>query len=293
MENEVFNTKSKFWKDVQSNLIFIGIVELLIYNIGLLIKYAVQAKVDPFTPLFGKEYGVQMNANFWIIIPIIMSLIFFYLTCKGVLDVLKEGTIGRKMKSIGKGFVLGVLCIGILSLLGMVFGAITFSINGFDWRIIPVIIPLFIQCSAEEILLRGYVPAVLKDKHSWDVVCFVSGTLFIFHHILNMLYFGFNWMFCLNVFLLGVMFCLLMKKEGNFWITCGIHTGWNYAQMYIFGVSNSGNPSTVGIFQGLTEGSPTFYDGVFGFEAAATATVLVGICIMFLIYKLFIKKQVS
>ena len=52
--------------------------------------------------------------------------------------------------------------------------------NHFFWILIPLIPLVFIQCSAEEMLLRGYVPAVLGEKHSWDVVCFVSGILFIF-----------------------------------------------------------------------------------------------------------------
>lgn len=53
MEKEVFNTKNKFWIEIQSNLIFIGLVELLIYNVGLLIKYAIQRKYDFFYSLSG------------------------------------------------------------------------------------------------------------------------------------------------------------------------------------------------------------------------------------------------
>ena len=47
---------------IQSNLIFIAIAELLIYNGGLLIKYPVSAKIDFFTPLVGEKYGVYYNA---------------------------------------------------------------------------------------------------------------------------------------------------------------------------------------------------------------------------------------
>ncbi len=39
--NGIFRTKNETWKRIQSNLLFIAIVELLIYNGGLMIKYQV------------------------------------------------------------------------------------------------------------------------------------------------------------------------------------------------------------------------------------------------------------
>ena len=151
---------------------------------------------------------------------------------------------------------------------------------------LAVIIPLFIQCSAEEILLRAYVPAVVGRKHSWDVVCFVSGTLFIFHHIFNMMGWGFSGMFCLNVFLLGVLFCLLVWTEGNFWIAAGIHTGWNYIQSYIFSIEASGSPATIGAFRGTMNHANGFFHESYGYEGSVTATILVTAAILWLIYRL-------
>lgn len=55
---ELFNTKSAQWKNIQTNLLFVGIVELLIYNGGLFVKYAVQRKIDLFTPVVGSELGI-------------------------------------------------------------------------------------------------------------------------------------------------------------------------------------------------------------------------------------------
>lgn len=184
------------------------------------------------------------------------------------------------------GLGLGILAIGLLTLLAWVSGTVTFHYDQFDWRQIPAILPMFIQCTAEEILLRGYVPAVVGKKHSWDVVCFVSGTLFIFHHILNMDYYGFCTMFCLNAFLIGVLFCLLIRTEGNFWITCGFHTGWNYMQTYLFGVTSSGNATSVGLFQGILIKDNGFFQEVYGYEGSITAAVLLAICIFCLIYVL-------
>ena len=197
----------------------------------------------------------------------------------------------RKLKSLARGLVLGGVAISLLTFLASISGTVTFAFNGLDWQLFPVILPLFIQCTAEELLLRGYVPAVVGSKHSWDVVSFVSGGLFIFHHILNLEYFGFNTMFCLNVFLMGVLLCLLVRAEGNFWIVCGFHTAWNYMQTYIFGVTISGNPSTIGVFQGILNGGNGFFEEAYGYEGSITATVLVTTMILGLIYYLRRKTE--
>lgn len=90
----LFRTKNQLWQAIQSNLLFIGIVELLIYNVGLTIKYQVQAYVDPFTPIVGDDFGLYYNSNFWIIIPILFTLLFMRLTCPGALRIFTDGTLG-------------------------------------------------------------------------------------------------------------------------------------------------------------------------------------------------------
>ena len=283
--NSLFRTKNETWKRIQSNLLFIGIVELLIYNGGLVIKYPVARMINFFSPIVGEKYTLYYNANFWMIIPVLLALAFMWRTCPGALKALTEGSLKRKLRSLFIGLVLGLFFMGLLTLLASISGTASFVYDGFEWQLIPVIIPLFIQCSAEEILLRAYVPAVVGERHSWDVVCFTSGTLFIFHHIFNMMYSGFSAMFCLNVFLLGVLFCLLIWTEGNFWIACGIHTGWNYLQSYIFSIEASGNPATVGAFHGTLNHANGFFHESYGYEGSITATILVTVSILWLINK--------
>lgn len=280
------DTKGSFWKSIQNNLLFVGLIELLIYNGGLIIKYLVQRKVDFFTPIVGSEFALYYNANFWIIIPILLSLLFMRWACPEALAVFTEGSLKTKLKALGKGLLLGFTCLGLLTLLAALSGAVTFTFNRFTWQLIPVILPLFIQCTAEEILLRGYVPAVLKGTHRWDVICFTSGMLFIFHHIFNMEHYGFSTMFCLNVFLLGVAFCLLVWNEGNFWIAAGIHTAWNYVQEFLFGISSSGMSFTIGLFKGTLNGDSIFYQEVYGYEGALVTTVLMAVMIGFLLHRL-------
>ncbi|MBR3201553.1 MAG: CPBP family intramembrane metalloprotease [Mogibacterium sp.] len=108
--------------------------------------------------------------------------------------------------------------------------------------------------------------------------------LFIFHHVLNMEIYGFEARYCLNLFLLGVFFCLLMKWEGNFWVTCGIHTGWNYTQLFVLGTAVSNKP--IGIIKGKADCNPVFYDEIYGFTGAVFTTVLLTVLILLLILSL-------
>ena len=284
--NDFFRTKNETWKRIQSNLLFIAAAELLIYNGGLMIKYPVSEKINFFTPVVGEDYALYYNANFWMIIPVLLALAFMWLTCPGTLKILTGGSLKRKLRSLVTGLALGILAMGLLTLLACLSGTVTYEYNGIEWQLIPVILPLFIQCTAEEILLRAYVPAVVGKKHSWDAVCFVSGTLFIFHHILNMNYYGFSAMFCLDVFLIGVLFCMLVWREGNFWIACGIHTGWNYLQSYIFSVEVSGNPAAIGAFHGIMNHANGFFHETYGYEGSITAMILAAASIIWLICRL-------
>ncbi|MBR4454887.1 MAG: hypothetical protein IKS32_01540 [Solobacterium sp.] len=82
------------------------------------------------------------------------------------------------------GCLIGTAGILILTILCSVTGTISLQYNAFSIWLIPVILSVFIQCTAEE-LLRGYVPAVLEGSRKWDTIASVSGTLFIFHHSFN------------------------------------------------------------------------------------------------------------
>ena len=85
-----------------------------------------------------------------------------------------------------------------------------------------------IVISALELLLIHsglYITIYLEGTKSWDVIAFTGGVLFVFHHVTNMVDIGFSTLFCLNVFLIGVAFYLLVKLTNSFWICCGVHTG--------------------------------------------------------------------
>ena len=87
MNNDIFNTKNELSRRIQSNVLFVALVELSIYTVGLRIMYLVQSLFNFFTPLVGEKYTLYYNANFWLIIPILILLAFMRLTCRNAMSV--------------------------------------------------------------------------------------------------------------------------------------------------------------------------------------------------------------
>ena len=87
LNNEIFNTNDERLKRIQSNILFVALAELTVYTGGLRIKYAVQRILNFFTPLVGEKYTLYYNANFWLIIPILILLAFMRLTCRNAMSV--------------------------------------------------------------------------------------------------------------------------------------------------------------------------------------------------------------
>lgn len=96
--------------------------------------------------------------------------------------------------------------------------------------------------------------------------------------------YGFDAMFCLNVFLAGVIAYLLVKLTGNFWTCCGFHTGWNVTQMYLFGLPNSGISSAVALYQGNEAKDTFFFNTVYGNEGSWCTTIVFLISIAVILY---------
>ena len=269
---------------MQSNVLFVAFAELLIIigSIRLLMR-PLYRNVDFFEAVFGPEYAQDFHMYFWYFIPLAVSILFMRLTCRGVLKGFTEGSKKRKLGSAGKGLLLGCVINCIPTLCSALTGGITFRFNRVTPMLLPLFVLVFIQCCSEEFMLRGYVPAVLGTGHKWDTVAFVSGVLFIFHHIGNMEMLGFNAIFCLNVFLVGVMLVLLVKKDGNFWICCGFHCGWNFTQQFVMGLPNSGLSSNISIVQGEAASDTFFFNTVYGNEGALCTTLVTVVMIILLI----------
>ena len=185
-----------------------------------------------------------------------------------------------KIRNLLWGLLIGAVLNGLLSLGAVLGTGMTLSFVSVSPVLIVCFITIGIQCAAEEVLLRAYVPAFMEEKYSWEAIAFVSGTLFIFHHINNISLIGFDWRFCLNVFLIGCLLVLMVKHTGNVWWAIGFHTAWNFTQEYLFGLPNSGMSSSEAVFNASNPASNFFFDENYGNEGSLYCTLVTIIAIV-------------
>ena len=83
----------------------------------------------------------------------------------------------------------------------------------------------------------------------------------------------------------GFVFCLSLKLTGSLWWIVGVHAGWDWAEGYFYGVSDSGEVTHGHLFDSHPIGSPLWSGGSTGPEAIPYVFLVflllgLGICLM-------------
>ena len=167
--------------------------------------------------------------------------------------------------------VIPVVMTGAISYNG-VFGSI-------DYSFILLMLGGFVfQGAMEEVLCRGIVLQLLKEKTSAPVAVAVSTALFVYPHVSNMsvedpAIFAFA---IINLVLISLLFSFITLRTKSIWAACGLHTVWNFILCNVLGLNLSGNEEmTAAVFDMRSVGSSILNGGGYGIEASAvTAGVL-------------------
>ena len=276
------------YRTIAGHLFTVAAAEVILFWISLFLLLKANTL---FTQMSFPDDSVK--AEFFTVCPRLMLFGIFVVICVLYMWIVRKETL--KVFRFSTSGVLGGLAAGFIVntvvSLGAVLGTgMKLSFSGITLYLIPVFIANTIQCAAEEVLLRGMVPEFMKDRYSWDVIAFVSGTLFIFHHIRNMLFYGFSPYFCLNVFLLGCLFVMSVRYTGNFWWALGFHTAWNFTQEFLLGLPNSGMSSTLAIFTAAGPHTNFFFDEVYGNEGSLLCTVIC-LLVILILWRVWKKKD--
>lgn len=169
------------------------------------------------------------------------------------------------------GFGMNALCIAAAALTG----SVQLSFIGFNpVGILALIVAVFIQSSAEELLCRCYLyQRTLKAYGPVSAITF-SSLLFAVLHLGNS---GISPLALINIFLSGVVFALIVYRFDSPWAAFSAHASWNFCQNIIFGLPNSGTTTPFAIFGIAPDTTPlkTFaYNPAFGVEASVFATIV-------------------
>ena len=208
-----------------------------------------------------------------LIIPVIVVLLFsrFVLKLKPQDLWLKHPKPGCKYLA---GFVAGGVLFGAYMLFAVLSKQLAFAGRGaLSFLQMLLYLPAYaIQSFEEELLTRGLLQRVIKDK--WGVVpsIILPSLIFVALHLINP---GINFFALLNIFLVGVLFSLMVYATGSLWLAAAANGAWNFLQGPIFGQSVSGATGSGSFFRFEAVGqSDLVLGGNFGPEGSLVTVVI-------------------
>jgi uncharacterized protein len=185
--------------------------------------------------------------------------------------------------AFGKLFWIGGLW-GIVSLTGLmvclrgahVFYFGTLALHGTRimkfaafWAVFFVLVGLF-----EEYLLRGYTQFTLNTGIGFWPAAVLLSAAFGAIHLGNQ---GEAWIGALAAALIGLFFCLTLRRTGNLWFAVGFHASWDWGETYLYSVPNSGTVMPGHLLSSSFHGSPWLSGGSVGPEGSALVFVVMAI----------------
>jgi uncharacterized protein len=100
------------------------------------------------------------------------------------------------------------------------------------WGIVFVAVAI-----SEEFAFRGYwLFLMAKRLRFWRAALFLS-IIFAVAHLGNH---GENVFGILQVFAIGILFCLMIRRTGTLWFALGFHAAWDWAETFFYGTPDSG-----------------------------------------------------
>jgi CAAX protease family protein len=221
-------------------LIFTALTFVMINVFGVmafLLSAALGLPTGTFSP--GRQLLVEMSA-------FLAALVATWVMSR--IEGRKLGDFGLPLKrSGGPGFVRGYLLWGFvpLSLLLLTmrvlhlfyFGSVVLhQFQIFYWAAAWGLVFLFVAL-AEEYLFRGYALSTLADGLGFWPAAAILATLFAYIHTGNP---GETRMGIIGTGVFALFASATIRRTGNLWLAVGAHAGWDWAQSYFYGVSDSG-----------------------------------------------------
>jgi membrane protease YdiL (CAAX protease family) len=177
-----------------------------------------------------------------------------------------------------QGVAWGIVMITAAILLIRLLGGFSFgdlALHGIElwryailWGLAFVCVGLF-----EEFLFRGYTQFTLATGlEFWPAATMLSagfGAL----HLANG---GEDKIGALSVFVIGMFFCLTLRRTGNLWFAVGLHAAFDWGETFLFSVPNSGIVAPGHLLNSSFHGPVWLTGGTVGPEGSVMAFVVVG-----------------
>ena len=188
------------------------------------------------------------------------------------------------------GAAMGAVLVTACVVPAVLTGVITYNgvFNNIDGTFIMLMLGGFVfQGAMEEVLCRGIVLCLLKDKVPGPVAIGVSMALFTIPHLSSMTEAGAGIVVfaVINLILISLLFSIITLRFNSIWAACGLHSAWNFILYNVLGLNLSGNDTlTSAVFDMRSVGENILNGGQYGIEASAvTAVVLAMVTAVLLI----------
>ncbi|HUI40620.1 MAG TPA: CPBP family intramembrane glutamic endopeptidase [Terriglobia bacterium] len=126
----------------------------------------------------------------------------------------------------------------------------------------------------EEVFTRAYALFTLGEGVGfWPAAAILSaafGALHLGNH-------GESRVGALAAAVIGLFFCLTVRRTGSLWFAIGMHFGWDYAESFIYSVPDSGNLAVGHLLNSSFHGPRWLTGGSVGPEGSVLVFVLMGI----------------
>jgi membrane protease YdiL (CAAX protease family) len=160
------------------------------------------------------------------------------------------------------GAVWGVAALTVLMLVMRGVGALSFgglALHGrriFEfaayWGVFFLTVGLF-----EEFLMRGYSQFALTQVLGfWPAAILLSSTFGAIHYGNP----GETWAGLLAAALIGLFFCLTLRRTGTLWFAVGFHASWDWGESFLYSVPDSGGMVSGHLLKSSLHG-PTWVTG--------------------------------
>jgi uncharacterized protein len=169
----------------------------------------------------------------------------------------------------------------ITLLLGAMYGLRVFAVGhlavhgarivkyGIFWAVMFVVVGFF-----EDFLFRGYSQFTLTRAIGFWPAALVLSCVFGLIHIRNS---GEAWTGVLAAAVIGLFFCLTLRRTGSLWFAVGFHAAWDWGETFFYSVPDSGTVFPGHLLKSSLHGPGWLTGGGVGPEGSLLCFLVIGV----------------
>jgi membrane protease YdiL (CAAX protease family) len=126
----------------------------------------------------------------------------------------------------------------------------------------------------EEFLFRGYSQSTLTRAIGFWPSAVILSSLFGLSHIQNA---GEEWVGLLAAAVIGLFFCLTLRRTGSLWFAVGFHMAWDWGETFVYSVPDSGTFFPGHLLKSSFHGPRWLTGGMVGPEGSLLCFVVIAV----------------